>query len=456
MATQFDPSILSQIPDYAPNPVKAQSDAMALAGQSQGLQMGGLELAEKRQRQQDEAQAREALKGADFSSFDSATRALSKVTSPKIRMDLMAGLQKNQTQKREATLQDMEIADKKLDILAGVLDPVIAQLEPVAQQGMSPAMLDAKTKQLVIPAILQLQNDHPDLQPEIQRFLADPNHLTFAGAKSVDQQTKRGSQALKDRIAQMQANTAARRESAYESDVSSRGRERDQKVSDRESAKLEPEDVKFMAGQYLAGDKSVLTNLGRGTQGAANIVTLRKAIREEANVRGLKPADVAAKMAEFNAIMAEERKIGSIAGAVEFANAEIERFDPLVREASAALPRGSFMPFTKLVQIGERNLSDPALRRLYVQINGYLNAYDVLAARGGSDVGKREHNRAMLTTADSPEVLATAMDAVKQEISAARAAGREAKQTVAAELSDRPNPPPPPGGSSQSKPAWAE
>ena len=37
-----------------------------------------------------------------------------------------------------------------------------------------------------------------------------------------------------------------------------------------------------MAEQYLAGDKSVFQNLGRGAQGAANVVALRQRVTQVA------------------------------------------------------------------------------------------------------------------------------------------------------------------------------
>lgn len=221
----------------------------------------------------------------------------------------------------------------------------------------------------------------------------------------------------------------------------------EQKKQAADGAKLSPEDLKFAAQQYLAGDKSVFTGLGRGAQGSANIVALRQAVREQAQSQGLSGSDVAAKMAEFNAIMAEERKIGGIAGGVEFSSAELSKFIPLAEKASAAVPRGQFVPYNRLVQMGAANLSDPNLKKLYVNTQGVLNAYDVLASRGGTDKDKREQTRQMLTTADSPEAYKAALDAMQQELQVAREAGKQAKDQVADELRPPGSPAaPPPAG----------
>ena len=45
---------------------------------------------------------------------------------------------------------------------------------------------------------------------------------------------------------------------------------------------LSDEEKRSMAEQYLAGDKSVLQNLGRGVQGSSNLVALRGEIAKQA------------------------------------------------------------------------------------------------------------------------------------------------------------------------------
>jgi len=68
-----------------------------------------------------------------------------------------------------------------------------------------------------------------------------------------------------------------------------------------------------------------------------------------------------------------------------------------------------------LMQMKDTAISDPDLKRFKAFNQTLLNAYDMLGARGGSDVGKREANHQALVTADSAEAYEAAVDAIVQE-----------------------------------------
>lgn len=105
------------------------------------------------------------------------------------------------------------------------------------------------------------------------------------------------------------------------------------------------------------------------------------------------------------------------AGKITYAENEIKLIAPLIREASAKVPRGTFVPWNKLKQYADSQLSDPALKELKSYMTTLSNAYDMLAARGGTDMEKRKHNRELFDTADSPEALEAALKAVENEAS---------------------------------------
>lgn len=116
------------------------------------------------------------------------------------------------------------------------------------------------------------------------------------------------------------------------------------------------------------------------------------------------------------------------AGKVALGLNEIKEFAPQVLEASAKVARGSFLPYTKLAQMSDAQLNDPNLRDMKLTIQALLNAYDQVAARAGTDVGKREEAHKMLTSADSPEVLARAVERFGIEAEAAERAAQKATQ----------------------------
>lgn len=94
--------------------------------------------------------------------------------------------------------------------------------------------------------------------------------------------------------------------------------------------------------------------------------------------------------------------------------------------ASAAVPRGSFVPFNKLIQMADSSISDPNLLTLKIKLNALNNAYNVLSARGGTDAGSRAHVAQLFSSANSPEGVAALVAGLKQEGAVAQAAAAKA------------------------------
>jgi hypothetical protein len=136
---------------------------------------------------------------------------------------------------------------------------------------------------------------------------------------------------------------------------------------------------------------------------------------------------VASGQIDFGVEKKETQVAAGIGGKIAYAENEIKQITPLVREASAKVPRGSFVPWNKLSQYTDAQLSDPNLKELKLYMNTLSNAYDMLAARGGTDMEKRKHNREMFDTADSPQALEAALKAVENE---ARISGKAAAVSV--------------------------
>src|SRR5208283_5453215 len=117
-------------------------------------------------------------------------------------------------------------------------------------------------------------------------------------------------------------------------------------------------------------------------------------------------------------------RAGSIAVAVN----ELEAFAPKVEAAAAKLPRGQFIPFNKLEQMKEEQFSDPDLAEYRSWMTSLSNAYDAVAARGGTDKDKRAENRKNFDTAASFPVLQRQMKVVVKEAKAAEAAAKKAEK----------------------------
>lgn len=430
----FDPSILSEIGGYGPNPVKAQSDAYTLAGQQQDLQMGGIQLGEAKQKQKDEAQVRELLKGAKLDTFEDQTKVAQQITkiNPKMGMDFMAQVQRGRAQETEITMEKLQLAEQQSDALVGAIDPIVAQLDQeAAKPGANPAMLDAKAKQLVIPAALQLRQQRPDLAQFIDKFLQDPQGLTYQGLKSADAQSKRGNQAIKERIAQRKQDETERENRARDTREERRTSLAETKEADKkreqEQGIISDDATDMAVNRMLNGEQArdVLANFGRGKQGANNITKVQNRLAATAHERNIPAAELTARMVEMKGLQKEQQTEATIAGKISYAEKEIQQIAPKVLEASAKVPRTNFVPWNRLQLMGESSISDPNVKRLKGYLTTLMNSYDLLAARGGTDVDKRAHNRAMLETADGPEAMKVAVETIVNEAQLSHEAARE-------------------------------
>lgn len=192
---------------------------------------------------------------------------------------------------------------------------------------------------------------------------------------------------------------------------------------------LDDEAIDSMAKQYLAGDKSVFQNLGRGAQGAENVVRVREAVSRVAKEQGLSGSDVALRIAEFNALTAGERTLGSRTANVEMFVNEARNQMAVARRLSEEVPRGEFVPINRALLSFENNTGDPKVVAFGASINTLVNTYAKAIAGGGqATVSDKDHAREILLSAYTPEQFEAVLDVLNQEMEAAREAPRQVKQ----------------------------
>ena len=442
--SQLDASVISQIPGYAGNPVAAEQQGLTLANAAQGYQTSAIDLQQKKQDQKDQAAAKEILKDADLSTYEGQTKAAQAITkiNPKMGMDFMAQAQRGQQQGQELTLEKLQVHAAQSDALAGAVDNVVAQLDQEAKKpGMTPAMLDAKAKQLAIPAALQLRQQQPELAPYIDKVLQDPNNLTYQGIKSLDEQSNRGNKAVHDRLLEakqdQQEKEAAKRDAQNDKRLDLESRRVSDAETKEENRKKEAQEgiisqdsSQLAVERILNGEQArdVLANFGRGKQGPANIAKVQNLLAQTAKGRGLSSQDISARMVEMKGLVKEQQTEATIAGKISYAEKEIEQIAPKVIGLADKLDRGSFVPWNKLQNMAATQISSPELKQLKAYLNTLTNSYDVLGGRGGTDVEKRAHNRALLDAADSPQALRAAVEAIQQEAQLSAVAAQESMQ----------------------------
>jgi hypothetical protein len=183
---------------------------------------------------------------------------------------------------------------------------------------------------------------------------------------------------------------------------------------------LDPETVTAMAQQLKAGDTSVLTNLGRGAQGAQNVIAVRKKVAELNAAQGEGGAEQANRNAEFIGVKSGQRTLSTKQANIEMAATEFEQVLPVVQKASAAVSRTNYPDLNKIIQSFETRTGDPAIVAFGGAVNTLVNLYSrAISPNGTPTVADKEHAREILGKAWSQGQFDAAVGMMKQEIGAA-------------------------------------
>lgn len=205
-----------------------------------------------------------------------------------------------------------------------------------------------------------------------------------------------------------------------------------------DDAKFSPDDLTFLAQQARQGDTSVYQNLGRGAQGAKNIIALRREVMKQEREAGGTGADIAAANVSFQGEKAAARTGATKATNVGMAVTEAQQTFPLVRQASAALPRTEFPGVNRALQAAQTGSGDPRVIALGTALNTSVNAYArAISPSGTPTVSDKEHARELLNTANTPEQLNAVLGMMEKEMAAASKAPTEVMNRQKARVSGR-------------------
>jgi hypothetical protein len=196
-----------------------------------------------------------------------------------------------------------------------------------------------------------------------------------------------------------------------------------------ETGMLDEPSIKFMAEQYRAGDTSVMTNLGRGAQGSANIVALRKEIARQNADAGLTGPDQAIRNAEFFGVKAGQRTRGVRETNIEIAATEFKQVLPIVQEASRAVSRSQYPDLNKVIQAFNERTGDPRIVAFGGGINTLVNLYArAISPSGVPTVSDKDHAREILQKAWSQGQFDAAVRMMTQEVDAALASPERVRE----------------------------
>jgi hypothetical protein len=193
---------------------------------------------------------------------------------------------------------------------------------------------------------------------------------------------------------------------------------------------IPPDVLTIMAEQALAGDTSVYQNLGRGAQGAKNIIALRTEVARLNKEAGGNGRDIAAQNAEYFGTKAGQRAAGTRIANVEIAVQEARNLVPLALDASAKVARSGLLPFGKAQIMFDTQTNDPLLGQFAAANNALINTYArAISPSGVPTVADKEHAREMLSTAKDHRAYVAIVKQMDKEMSAAQEAPQHVRQS---------------------------
>jgi hypothetical protein len=219
------------------------------------------------------------------------------------------------------------------------------------------------------------------------------------------------------------------------------------KLQDDQDALLSPEDAKLLAQQSLAGDNSALTGLGRGTQGAKNLVAIAKqklALAKEQNLSG---ADLAANTAAFQGEKAAARTSAVTGAKMSQAADEASQLGDQALAVSSRIARTNAPTINAGLNTLREQSGDPAVSQFKVAVQGFRNTYSrAITPSGTPSVHDKQHADELFSLDQSPAQFAASIAQAKKEMAVAIKAPGDVQAQQRARISGKPAATPAPSG----------
>lgn len=193
---------------------------------------------------------------------------------------------------------------------------------------------------------------------------------------------------------------------------------------------LDDETTDLLARRSLQGDSKALVGLGRGAQGAENILKIQHRIAEIAKAEGIDATDILNNNAVQAGRMSESRALGTKSAHFGVAEKAMEESLPIAFEASKNVPRTAFPVLNQLILNGKTNVGDPNVKRFLIATDTAAKDYArTINPNGTTRESDIAYARKILSMADGPETYAAALDQLKTEAGVTkRAIERQKKQ----------------------------
>ena len=181
-------------------------------------------------------------------------------------------------------------------------------------------------------------------------------------------------------------------------------------------SEIDDETADFLARRSLQGDTRALVGLGRGAQGAENILKIQQRASALAKEQGMDATDVLNNIAVQAGRTSEARTLGTKSANFGVAEKSMEESLPIALAASKEVLRSSFPMLNKLIQAGETHIGDPKLKQFLIATDTAAKDYArTINPSGQTREGDIAYARKLISTADGPEAYEAALQQLKVE-----------------------------------------
>jgi hypothetical protein len=461
----FDPSVISTIADADPKPVDDMEKAVGIKEMIDRGQMTKLQLGQQRQDIDESNKVKEILKRSDYSTPEGLARTAAQVNrvSPKASMDLLKTGQAYQSGQIQQQIDQYTLADARQGLIVSAIDPIVAQARSMKNSGASDLDVKAFITQQMPGAIQALRsNVLSDGKPaipddQLKMVTSVPGGYTLETIEGWESKSKQGQAAIRQRLEQLKADTASKAQNTRERGEEEKEKhdreteahaQRQEAIAAAKSKGFDDREAEFLAAM---ADRSISLPAGLRSQQQIR-ATIDGLFAKHPDLSSDQIADgIKSGKLKLTAETKGAQVAGTQIGKVALATNELKTFGDQTLEASAAVPRGKFVPWNQLKNMANAKISDPALLRFKAKMQALENAYNQLAGRSGTDVEKRAHIHELFNAANGPDAVKTLVQALDEEAAGAK----EAATTTIAETSGTAIPGtqnPSPGGAASSRP----
>jgi hypothetical protein len=455
----FDPSIISQIPDYAGDPTAAQEKAVGLKDMVDRGQLNRLQLSQAQREAKINQDVEQILRSSDYSTPEGLAQTAAKVNrvSPDHAMKLMQFGQQYQSGKVQQERDQLELLEQRQGLIVQAIDPIVNQARQMKSQGASDLDVKAWITQQMPQALQQLRSIQlPDGKPalpddQLQMVTGIPGGYTLATLEGWEQKSKAGHAAIQQRLEQGRADTQSRSEQERERhdqrmETISAGRAAGGRYGISEPATDQGSDLKDSFMQL--------------TGGRVSVAQLRALNFDELAKRGMTAQQLVSSGLQYAGETRAASAVGQRAGNVAVLEGSVGGAADQVLDALGGVDRTNITSVNKALAAGKRQFGNAAESRYAAAVQSLVNEYSrvISGGTGASTDSARSEAMGMLNTAQSPDQVRAVVSQMRREVAIVKSASQRALAGQGGGADAGPGPQafgagaPGPGGQSQNTP----